>query len=215
MRRRRKWGREGGRMLRKKNWLFKTIPFLLLRSRIRIQSGIRTLKSDPDPNPVKRRLDPQHWPGVHQGSVSWEHLHKKPKGPEYIKKQMYRSYCLAFIDIYLYKNVKKLLISSKNHQNSDICGYEALIIILYAFLTNKNDFWIHISHNLCQNAPKTSELQKPWNMHGILARVPVGPIFCRVTVTGNTLPCLTPYCISYQWLFLNPKMHLNFGYLQN
>ena len=79
-------------------------------------------------------------PGVHQGSGSWEHLHKKPEGWEYIKKQMYRSYCLAFIDIYLYKNVKKLLISSKNHQNSDICGYEALIIILYAFLTNKNDF---------------------------------------------------------------------------
>ena len=77
---------------------------------------------------------------------------------------MYRSYCLAFIDIYLYKNVKKLLISSKktldNCQNSDICGYGAQISILYAFLTNKNYFWIHISHNLHQNALKTSTFKK-------------------------------------------------------
>ena len=34
-------------------------------------------------------------------------------------------------------------------------------------------------------------------------------------VTGNTLPCLTPYCISYHGLFFNQKMLLNFGYLQN
>ena len=38
--------------MRKKNRLFKIIPFLLLRIRI------RTLKSDPDP--VKSCLDPQH-----------------------------------------------------------------------------------------------------------------------------------------------------------
>ena len=40
----------------KKNLLFKIIPFLLLR--IRIRSRIRTLKSDPDS--VKSRPDPQH-----------------------------------------------------------------------------------------------------------------------------------------------------------
>ena len=41
----------------KENLLFKIIPFLLLR--IRIRSRIRTLKSDLDP--VKSRPDPQHW----------------------------------------------------------------------------------------------------------------------------------------------------------
>ena len=40
-------------MMRKKNLLFKIIPFLFLRNRI------RNLKSDPDP--VKSRPDPQHW----------------------------------------------------------------------------------------------------------------------------------------------------------
>ena len=54
-RRRRKWGQEGGLIMRKKNWLFKIIPFLLLRIRF------RTLKSDPDPDPVKSRPNPQHW----------------------------------------------------------------------------------------------------------------------------------------------------------
>ena len=51
--RRMKWGREGGRIMRKKNLLFKIIPFLLLRIRI------QTLKYDLDP--VKSRPDPQHW----------------------------------------------------------------------------------------------------------------------------------------------------------
>ena len=103
-------------------------------------------------------------PGSTSGSGSREYLHQKAEAWEYIRKQMYRSYCLAFIVIYLHKNVKKQLISSKktldNHQNSDICGYEAPIIILYAFLTNKNDFWIHISHNLYQNAPKLVNFKK-------------------------------------------------------
>ena len=57
---------------------------------------------------------------------------------------MYRSYCLAFIDIYLHKNVKKMtnffLKNLENYKNLDIFGNEAPISILYAFLTNKNDF---------------------------------------------------------------------------
>ena len=105
-------------------------------------------------------------PGSTSGSGSREYLHQKAEAWEYIRKQMYTVGVIAWLLLsFIYTKMwKKQLISSKktldNHQNSDIFGYEAPIIILYAFLTNKNDFWIHISHNLYQNAPKLVNFKK-------------------------------------------------------